>query len=100
MNQHIKIPSDVSFSNRIAKEYEERKKQLKEDLHASAKIMSLTTDSWTSMNTHSFTTITCHYINKDWEIKSLVLSTIHKKQDHTSDNIRAELEEILVVCYN
>ena len=46
------IPSRVSFSNQVVKQYEDRKNMLKEKLQA-VESVSLTTDSWMSVNTQS-----------------------------------------------
>lgn len=89
-----KVPSRVSFSKLTEKQYESKKTELKDELKAVNSI-SITTDSWTSVNTHSFTTVTGHFINNDWLLKSVVLATVHKKEDHTAENLRADIEEVL-----
>lgn len=89
-----KIPSRVSFSNFIAKEYEDGKNKLKAALKEVDSI-SVTTDSWTSVNTQSFTTVTGHFINNEWQLKNVVLSTMHKKEDHTAENIKTDMEEVV-----
>ena len=66
-------------------------------------------DSWTSCNTESFGTITIHFINDMWELKSFVLQT-KKVTGHTGEVIAAELNEaienwgietsVVIVTYN
>ena len=46
------ITSRMSFSNQVVKQYEDRKNMLKEKLQA-VESVSLTTDSWMSVNTQS-----------------------------------------------
>ena len=42
------------------------------------KHVALTTDLWTSNQTLSYLTLTCHYINEEMELCSKVLETLQK----------------------
>ena len=55
---------------------------------------SMTTDLWTSCTTMGFITITCHFITNTWELKSLVLETIHVNASHTAENIASALLKV------
>ena len=57
-----------------------------------ANYVALTTDGWTSRSTESFITVTAHYIDAEWELKSPVLQTRPLHSSHTSSN----LAEVLV----
>ena len=37
---------------------------------AEVEACSLTTDFWSSCNTESYITVTCHYLASSWELKS------------------------------
>lgn len=56
--------------------------------------LSLTTDIWTSRQTRGFITVTVHYIDNEWKMKSAVLETARLKNDHTAENIAEELTRI------
>ena len=50
---------------------------------------SITTDLWTSRTTLGYTTVTCHFLTNNWEMKSIVLDTPRLDAAHTGDNIAA-----------
>ena len=54
--------------------------------------IGLTTDAWTSLATESYITYTAHYITKEWEMKSRVLSTHSTEERHTADNLAADMK--------
>lgn len=55
---------------------------------------SFTTDLWTSNTTMGYITVTCHFINVDWEMESSVLTTSHVPESHTSEYLATELRRI------
>ncbi|KAK2578599.1 hypothetical protein KPH14_012218 [Odynerus spinipes] len=75
--------------------YQEVHQKLKNDL-ADTKYVAITTDSWTSCVSESYLTVTCHYINKNLELKSGVLSTklLANGVNHTAENIAESLATI------
>lgn len=87
------IPSRVSFSNQIKKEYEDKKIELKKIVPPAS--VFLTTDAWMSLNTESFTTVTAHFITEDWMLRSVVLSTMFDKEKHSSENIKLSLHTVI-----
>ncbi|XP_028821950.1 zinc finger BED domain-containing protein 1-like [Denticeps clupeoides] len=64
---------------------------------SSAPRVALTCDGWTSRATEAFVTITCHYVDEEWELMSHVLQTRAMYESHTGSNIaellKAALEE-------
>ena len=54
--------------------------------------IGLTTNAWTSLATESYITYTAHYITKEWEMKSRVLSTHSTEERYTADNLAADME--------
>ena len=58
------IPSRTTITTRVEASYVRKKAELKTQL-ATANV-TLTTDCGTSLNTESYITITCHYIEPDW----------------------------------
>ncbi|XP_011407087.1 PREDICTED: zinc finger BED domain-containing protein 1-like [Amphimedon queenslandica] len=55
---------------------------------------SFTTDLWTSNTTMGYITVTCHFINVNWEMESSVLTTAHVPESHTSEYLATELRRI------
>ena len=56
---------------------------------------SLTTDLWTSCATEPYITITLHYIDSAWNLKSVCLQTVALMKDHTGQNIAECVTEVL-----
>ena len=87
-----KIPGRKSVRNRLEKKKEMVQTKLKNDL-SEIRDISITHDGWTSVNTESFSTVTGHFISKDWELKSVVLETKKVTGSHTGENIKNTLLE-------
>lgn len=66
--------------------YKETKEMVKKEL-ASSDDISLTSELWVSRAEVSFVTVTCHYLGKDWHLKSHVLETANLPDEHTPKNI-------------
>ncbi|GFR68188.1 zinc finger BED domain-containing protein 1 [Elysia marginata] len=73
--------------------YLEEKAQLKSML-LEVKDVSITTDCWTSRAVESFITVTVHFITKDWQLKSRVLTTLTLQGLHTADNLSTTLRDV------
>ena len=43
---------------------------------------------------HAYITMTAHYLNADWELKSPVLMARSEEKRHTSDNLKVEVENV------
>jgi hypothetical protein len=89
-----KVPSRPHITSTCRKMYNNLKEQLLGDLKY--KYVSLTTDSWTSRMTDSYTTLTVHWINEDWELQSKVLFTKEMSERHTGENIATCLKQACV----
>ena len=56
---------------------------------------SITTDLWTSASHDSYLSLIMHYIDKQWNLKSINLETTPMFEDHTGVNLYEALTEIL-----
>ena len=56
---------------------------------------SLTTDLWTSASHDPYLSLTMHYIDKQWNLKSINLETTPMFDDHTGVNLYEALNDIL-----
>ena len=56
----------------------------------------LTTDSWTSdLTSKQYITVTIHFLDRNWKMKSLILATREADERHTADNVRKLIRNIL-----
>ena len=69
----------------MQKEYNSLYTEIKGEING--KPVAITHDSWTSLNTESYDTVTCSYINNDWVLKCRVLDTLKIEGSHTGQNI-------------
>ena len=56
---------------------------------------STTTDLWTSVSGDPYITLSCHFIDSNWVIKTYCLQTHYLLEDHTAINISEVLAETL-----
>lgn len=54
--------------------------------------ITITTDLWTSRAADAYLSVTCHFIDKEWKMKSFVLSTTHMPGQHTAEKIALKLK--------
>ena len=71
--------------------FENEKAKLFQELQ-STQAVSLITDAWTSRSAESYLTITCHFVNKDWEMCSRILQTEKFHGSHTGERVGYELK--------
>lgn len=69
------IPSRKYFAEKMIPALYDQTRAKVESALESAERVGLTCDGWTSRATESYITVTVHFINEDWEIKSYVLQT-------------------------
>ena len=55
---------------------------------SSIRFYSITTDIWSSRHQDSFTGVTVHYLDEDYQLQSHVLDVCEFPKSHTAENIR------------
>ena len=91
LDPKYQLPSRRSLMRKMPAKYDVVRQEVKDELnHASA--VCLTTDIWTSRISQSYMTVTCHFIDNSWQLKSYVLETFHLKTQQK--NIASELIRI------
>ena len=55
----------------------------------------LTTDCWTSVNNEAFIAVTAHFVDRNFELQSVLLTCKPIVSTHTSKNLADELGEII-----
>ena len=89
------IPSSVHLMDVVRRKYAMAKEKLKRILVENKTKYSLTTDIWTSFANNAYISLTIHFIDEYWEMKSYTLATYSFPEQHTGDNIVEKLKEVL-----
>ncbi|XP_040209394.1 E3 SUMO-protein ligase ZBED1-like [Rana temporaria] len=90
-----KIPSRSHFTeNVIPALYHETKAKIIASMSQASRV-AITCDSWTSVTTESYVTITAHYVSKDWQILSHVLQTRAIYESHTGAHLAELLSHVV-----
>jgi hypothetical protein len=87
LNYEAKIFSADTIRNNIFKSFNENLISIKNQLQEEPGRISFTLDSWTSKNQIPFLGITAHWINKNWELKSILLDFCHLEGSHSGENM-------------
>ncbi|XP_040924669.1 zinc finger BED domain-containing protein 4-like [Betta splendens] len=85
------LPSRQTLKSMVDKKYEEAKKKSINELEK-AEAVSVTADMWTSITMEAYLGVTCHFINENMELASVLLGVGHFTQSHTAENLRDAME--------
>lgn len=89
------MPSRKTIVSLLQKKYEDTKCILIKQIVDSKSRISITTYCWTSLNADSFITITGHFIDSEWNLKSVVLCTQYVEVAHTGANLAQIIDEAI-----
>ena len=92
-NNSYELPSRGTISNRVSEMFEREKADIETRLKL-AKYISLTSDYWTSTANENYLGLTCHFIDGNFKLNSLVLDVSHSSDRHTSENIAKHIKEL------
>ena len=94
---HFAIPSRKHFSQSIIPSlYLQLRIRIETSLRQ-AEYCSFMTDLWTAKyQNRSYVSLTCHFIDQEWELYSYCLETCDLPIDHTAENVAAELSQLLM----
>ena len=83
------VPSSVHIMDVIGRKYTIAKKKLKRILAENSikTKYSLTTDIWTSFANDAYISLTVHYIDDCWKMRSYTMATYLFPEQHTGKNI-------------
>lgn len=95
LNSSYELPSRKAITNTLLpvtfeEIYNNTKRKISE-----VRFVTLTTDCWTSQNSENYLTVTAHYIDSNFELKSLLLECSRFDESHTSVNLAEELRRII-----
>ena len=87
------LPARSTLTNsELPKLYAETQRAVTDSLKEAIAV-SITTDGWTSRATQGYLTVTCHFIDNNWEFVNYVLQTRVLEQQHTGENIGQVIKE-------
>ena len=95
LNPRYELPGRRYFmENEIPRLYDDVREAIRDDV-TTASYFSCTTDCWTSRNMSSFMSVTAQLISSNWELKSWCLGCFEMLVDHTADELKEALYDIL-----
>ena len=92
------IPSRKHFTKLLRLKHASCTEKLVKQLQDEATGIALTTDIWTSTVVETYITVTAHYLDPSWTMKSYVLETSVFPERHTGIEIPRKLKEISDRC--
>ena len=96
LNPRYQLPSRRHFSDfEIPRLYSHVKDNIVAASLKDATFFAATTDFWTSGTCHPYLTITVHFIDREWDLKSFSLDTAALYEDHTGENIACAITDVL-----
>ena len=93
MNPKFVAPSRITAVNDTSKLYDEEKKKLKNVLQGCR--ISVTTDTWTSIQNINYMCVTTHWIDDSWTLQKRIIGLI-QIPNHERDTVAQELAN----CFN
>ena len=88
------VLSHNTIGTYVRKSYQDAKEALVEIIKAQDAV-AFTTDISTSHATESYLTLTCHFINDSFEMRSQMLAMRKMLERHTGANISKEIEHLI-----
>lgn len=89
------LPSRKTLSNtNLTSLYNSTKEKIIPEIEADCETMCVTLDLWTSRKTESYISITGHYINRQFQLKTVLLDCCSFPGNSTSLNLASELRRI------
>ena len=89
------IPLAVHVMDIVRRKFAVAKEKLERILSANESKYAITTDIWTSVSNDAYISLTLHFIDNSWELKSYTLVTYSFPEQHTGDNIVEKLKEVI-----
>ena len=90
----VSLPSDKTVKTLISKRYLEEKMMIRQILQNQQSI-SFSTDMWTSSSGQDYMGLVAHYVNANWEHKSVVIGLEAPSEAHTGEHLAALFLRVL-----
>ncbi|XP_019200246.1 PREDICTED: zinc finger BED domain-containing protein RICESLEEPER 2-like [Ipomoea nil] len=89
------VPSRWTISRDILVVYDEERLKLKQFLRGSSHRVSITTDSWTSIQRINYMVVTAHFIDSEWKLHKKILAFV-PVTSHKGEYLAKALENCLL----
>ncbi|KAK6176239.1 hypothetical protein SNE40_014559 [Patella caerulea] len=89
------VPSRTYFKQKIIPAIYNDVEATVKGILGTADKLSFTTDMWTLINMEPYMSLTVHFIEQDWKLKSINLGAIPFNDDHTGVNMAEEIKVTL-----
>ncbi|KAL7091304.1 hypothetical protein ACP275_12G097300 [Erythranthe tilingii] len=93
LNAQFLVPSHPTIARGVMSCFLEEKAKLKSILCSGVRV-SLTTDTWTSIQTINYMAVTAHFLDEDWNLHKRIIS-FSQIANHSGDTISKDLEQCL-----
>lgn len=95
LNPGYQLPSRYVISNTLLPALYEQCLTDTRNLVATGKTFCLTTDAWTSINATSYVAFTAHFLDANFQLRSVLLECSASDLPHTSANLSSELNRVV-----
>lgn len=97
LDPRYNMPNRKTLKALVKKTYDEKKQVMQKELDEASNVY-ITTDIWTSINTESFLSITCHFLHNNDEMRTYILHTDKVEGKHTGVTIAEHLKKVFNDC--
>ncbi|XP_044732971.1 zinc finger BED domain-containing protein 4-like [Chrysoperla carnea] len=95
LNPQYTIPDRKALNTLLTELHLKISNQIHEELRATSNSgVTITTDSWTSINNDHFQAITVHFLDENFTLKSYLLDCFRYNEEHSIDDISGEIKRI------
>ena len=95
LNEDCRSISRKTAKCDVMKKFKIEKENLKQQLGQILGRLCLTSDCWTACTNIGYISLTAHYVDKDWKLKSKILSFAHMQPPHTGHDLALKVLEFL-----
>lgn len=96
LNPNYTLPDRHTISKTyIPSLYEKCMIEMRELIENEAESVCMTTDCWTSRNNESFMAITVHFVDTNFNLRSVLLGCFEFKEQHTAINLSEKISKTL-----
>ena len=94
LNPKYIVPNSQTMREQTNQSFVARKAEIIKDLSLNRSLFNFTTDGWSSIRVDPYIALTCHYIDNNWKIRSVLLDFRDFPHPHDSYNISETLLEV------
>lgn len=95
LNPSYQLPSRKTITNTMLTAAYEDAYNTTKNIMRNVKAVTLTTDCWTSRNTENFLGVTAHFVDHEFQLKSVLLECCAFGDSHTSVNLAYQLQQVI-----